>query len=109
MEWPLETRRKLARLVMERALGIQEEEFKAARQSGATFTRAVDLAYSRILDLLEPLGFERAGGDWRIESSMTTPVMFEQSDTNLWFDTIQGRVVRISKENAEKVLVLGIP
>jgi hypothetical protein len=35
-------------------------------------------------------------------------MLFKQSRTNLWFETAQARIVKISKKQAEKVMVLGI-
>jgi len=104
MKWTLETRRKLAKMVREKALAIQRCEFSKSKP--ATFSKIVDLADKKVLELLAPLGFEKANKDWEHESNEDV-MIFKPSKTHLWFTTIQGRVVKISKENAEKVLVLG--
>lgn len=105
MKWTLETRRKLALMIKVRALGIQEEEFKEAKKNLRSFSEVIRSADGKVLRLLAPLGFKRADKDWAIESNQDI-MMFKPSDTHLWFSTIQGRVVTISKEKAEKVLVL---
>lgn len=107
MKWTVETRTKLARLIRDRALGIQEQEFKDAKKAFKTFSEVIRSADDKVLGLLAPLGFKRADRDWEVESNLDI-VMFKPSDTHLWFTTIQARVVKISKEKAEKVLVLGI-
>jgi AAA+ ATPase superfamily predicted ATPase len=107
MKWSPETRRKLAKMIRDRALGIQEQEFKEAKRTLKTFSEVIKTADSKVLGLLAPLGFKRANKDWEIESNQDI-MIFKPSETHLWFTTIQGRVVKISKEKAEKVLVLGM-
>jgi hypothetical protein len=108
MKWHAEQRRKLALMVRARALGIQEQEFRDARLKRKTFSEVIKTADSKVLGLLAPLGFKRAEKDWEVESNQDI-MLFKPSDTHLWFTTIQGRVVKISKEQAEKVMVLGFP
>lgn len=115
MKWSLETRKKLAKMIRDRALGIQEQEFREAKRTQAqmglgikTFSEVIKMADSKVLGILAPLGFKRADKDWEVESNQDI-MMFKPSETHLWFTTIQGRVVKISKEEAEKILVLGIP
>ncbi len=107
MNWDLETRRKLAKMVKEKALAIQDEEFMRAKGSGRSFYDVVQDVDRRILEKLAPLGFRRANQDWKHESN-TDVMLFKQSRTNLWFETAQARIVKISKKQAEKVMVLGI-
>ncbi len=95
-------------MIRDRALGIQEQEFKEAKKTGKTFSEVIKMADSKVLGILAPLGFKRADKDWEVESNLDI-MMFKPSETHLWFTTIQGRVVKIGKEEAEKILVLGIP
>ena len=108
MEWDAKTRRKLALLVHRKATSIQEEEFHKARGNLRTYHEILVEVDKRILEVLAPLGFRRANKDWEHESH-TDVMLFKDSPTTLWFATAQGRVVKISKEKAEKVLVLGFP
>jgi len=108
MEWPQSQRRKLGRMVKDKALAIQEEEFKKAKPARLTFGEILENVDRRILESLGPLGFQRANKDWEHEVH-TDLMIFKQSETHLWFETAQARIVKISKEDALKVLVLGIP
>lgn len=110
MEWDLETRRKLAKEIRRVSLRIQEEEFAA--NSGKHFAEGVENTIRRIMEKLEPLGFEPANKDWKHQEgdgNMFLENLYEDSETHLWFETAQCRVVKIEKSLAERVLVLGIP
>lgn len=95
MEWTMDARVKLALMVRDRCMRIEEEG------------DIRDVVERRIYELLEPLGFQ-ATKDWDIES-ISDVIIFRDSPTHLWFSAGQGKVVKISKEEAEKVMVLGIP
>lgn len=110
MNWTRETRLKLARIIQELSLEIQREEFSRK----GIFPEMVENTIRRIMEALEPLGFEKANRDW----SHLNPEylggghnlrIYRDSPTHLWFETAQCRIVKISKENAEKALVLGFP
>jgi len=107
MEWTHSQRRKLARLVKTRCLAIQSEEFHKARGTRTTYEEILKEVDRRVTEELAPLGFTRANKDWEIEVHNDL-MMFKDSPTHLWFDTAQARIVKISKEQAEKVLVLGM-
>ena len=107
MEWDLEARIKLAREVKKKSLEIQRMEF--AR--GGAWADMVELAIERIMEYLGPLGFERADRDWRTDKVVQDQDLkiYGQSETHLWFETAQDRVVKIRKDLAEKNLFLGLP
>lgn len=107
MEWPPEKLVKLARMVKEKCMSIQNGEF-VAKRTLRTYEDILEDIDQKIYERLGPLGFERADRDWQLDSDVEYP-LYRQSRTHLWFDTAQGRVTRITKEQAEKVLVLGIP
>lgn len=109
MRWTQELRVKLARMVKEKALAIQEDEFNHSRKDLRTFGELVNEVDRRIIEAFEPLGFMRANKDWEHEVFYGDPPMFKPSRTTLWFDTVQGRIVKIRKKDAEKVLLLGFP
>lgn len=102
MHWDLETRRKLARLVLALSTKIQMEELRRARN----YRQVLDETDRRLTEILEPLGFKKANKDWIPEFGEDIS-MFQPSRTHLWFGTVQARVLKISKRDAEKVLVLG--
>ena len=111
MEWTRETRRKLALKIRELSLEIQKEEF--AKQG--KFPEMVENTIERIMERLEPLGFTKATGRFQMEFGEHIRKMdanihvYRDSETHLWFETAQSRIVTISKEDAEKLLVLGLP
>lgn len=106
MNWTRETRTKLARRIRILSLEIQDEEF--ARPG--SFPEKVENTIERIMERLEPLGFKRANKDWKSEGHEDLGFnLYQDSPTHLWFETAQARVVTISKEDAHKVLVLGLP
>jgi hypothetical protein len=107
MEWPQSQRRKLARIVKTRSLTIQDEEFRKARGTLLTYGDVLEEVDRRILEELAPLGFTRANKDWELETHSDL-MIFKDSPTHLWFETAQARIVKISKEQAEKLLVLGM-
>jgi hypothetical protein len=107
MEWPQSQRRKLARLVKTRCLAIQSEEFSKAKGTWTTYEDVLDLVDRRVMEELAPLGFTRANKDWELEVHNDL-MIFKDSPTHLWFETAQARIVKISKEQAEKLLVLGM-
>lgn len=106
MEWDRETKLKLARKIRKLSLEIQEDEFGGSR---CGFVKLVENTMKRIMNKLEPLGFEPANRDWAFVEEDEGGKLYQDSPTHLWFETAQGRIVKISKENAEKLLVLGIP
>jgi len=108
MEWDIKTRRKLAHIVKRKALAIQEDEFRNAMKSRLTFGEIIDVVDRRILEVLGPLGFQRAEKDWEHESHEEI-MIFKPSKTHLWFETAQGRIIKISKKRAEKIVILGLP
>lgn len=114
MNWTIDTRIRLARRIQELSLEIQNDEFARCTAGGANFPEAVENTIERIMEALGPLGFEKANRDW----SHLNPEylggghnlrIYGDSTTHLWFETAQGRIVKVSKENAEKALVLGFP
>lgn len=109
MEWDLETRRKLAREIRRLSLEIQNEEF--AKNNGKHFAEGIENTIRRIMDKLAPLGFEPANKDWMsLEQGVNTMEnLYQDSPTHLWFETAQCRVVKIRKDLAHKLLVLGFP
>ena len=109
MEWDLEARIKLAREVKKKSLEIQSMEF--AR--GGAWADMVERSIKKIMEYLGPLGFERADRDWRTDKVVQDQdqdlKIYGQSETHLWFETAQSRVVKIRKDLAEKTLFLGLP
>ena len=110
MEWNKENRLKLARNIRQLAIKIQEEEFS----KHTNFPDMVNKTIQRIMEKLQPLGFERANNDFNMDSGEHLGEghllhIYKESKTHLWFETAQCRIVKIRKELAEKVLILGIP
>jgi len=110
MEWTRETRLKLAKMIREVSLEIQGEEFF----SRTNFPDMVERTIGRIMKRLEPLGFEKADRDWEPEFHENlgmgyTLNVYKDSQTHLWFETAQSRIVKIKKDLAHKLLVLGFP
>lgn len=111
MEWTREIRRKLALKIRKISLEIQTEEF--AKEG--SFPEKVEKTIGRIVERLEPLGFTKAKGFFQVEfgehiRDMNANIhVYRDSPTHLWFETAQSRIVTISKDDAEKVLVLGLP
>lgn len=100
MEWTRDIRHKLARHIRELSLKIQTEEFSKK----GIFPDMVERTIGRIMERLEPLGFESANKDWVHEDGL-----YKDSPTHLWFEIAQCRIVKIRKDLAEKLLVLGFP
>jgi hypothetical protein len=107
MEWTQSHLTKLALIVKTRALTIQDEEFRKAKGKLLTYHEILEEVDRRILEELAPLGFTRANKDWELETHSDL-MIFKDSPTHLWFETAQARIVKISKEQAEKLLVLGM-
>ena len=108
MEWTRDARLKLAREIRRISLAIQGEEFFVR----TNFPEMVERTLERITKRLEPMGFEKADRDWEPEFHENlgmgyTLNVYKDSPTHLWFETAQGRIVKISKDLAEKLLVLG--
>jgi len=100
MQWPKDKREKLARLIKARSEEIKQDILGDSNSYTDKFDK-------NVLEFLKPLGFIRSHW-WQVESNDTI-LMLRQSPTHLWFHTIHGLVVKISKEQAEKILVLGLP
>lgn len=109
MNWDRETKIKLAREIRRVSLKTQEEVFREARN--VPFPECVENTIKKIMARLRPLGFEPADRDWNLEEHphLLGISIFQDSQTHLWFEIAQARVVKIEKSLAEKVLVLGIP
>jgi hypothetical protein len=107
MNWDRQKREKLARMIAMKCLEIQNHCISHVQITGENWPRILELTDERIMALLGPLGFERANKDW--DESHEDVMLFKQSDTHLWFQTAQARIVRIEKTKAERVLVLGLP
>lgn len=109
MNWTREVRLKLARRIRELSLEIQKEEFARHASGGANFPETVENTIERIMERLAPLGFERANRDWTYleEGVDAMENLYHDSPTHLWFETAQARIVKIRKEDAEKILILG--
>lgn len=109
MEWTRETRLKLARRISELSLEIQREEFSRK----GIFPEMVENTIRRIMEALEPLGFEKANNDFDMEFGEYTrgnPLhIYRDSPTHLWFETAQCRIVKIRKDLAYKLLPLSLP
>lgn len=104
MHWDLETRRKLARAIMDLSLRVQLEQLKQARN----YREALDATDRRIMGMLAPMGFTKANSDW-IPEARDDLTIFHQSEDHLWFETVQARVLKIRKKDALNLLVLGFP
>lgn len=107
MDWPLETRKRLAKLVKDTSLRILFDTQNDCTIPNRTHLDVLEWTNEKVLEFLEPLGFIRTKKDWRIEEYGGRVTLFRQSETHLWFETAQGGVVKITKEDAQKVLVLG--
>ena len=109
MEWTRDARLKLARRIRNLSLEIQKEEFST--NNGKHFAEGVENTIKRIMDKLTPLGFEPANKDWtHLEDGVDIMEnLYEDSPTHLWFETAQCRIVKIRKDLAHKLLVLGFP
>lgn len=107
MNWDRQTRIRLARMISAKCQEIQNQCILESRLTG-NWPKILELTDERTMNLLEPLGFKRANKDWE-HDALVAFVLFKQSDTHLWFETAQGRIVKIEKTKAERVLVLGLP
>ena len=108
MEWPLEKRAKLALKVRERAISIRDQETLNGRREGLSYEEISRRADERIMDLLGSIGFERVHEGMELERA-GIPMIFRQSETRLLFETVQGKVVSISKDDAIKLDLFEIP
>jgi hypothetical protein len=102
MQWSKDKREKLARMIKARSEEIKQNNLGDSDEHSYT-----DKFDRNVLEFLKPLGFRRSHF-WQIESNESI-LMLRESPTHLWFHTIDGLVVVISKEQAEKILVLGLP
>lgn len=115
MDWNIESRSKLARLVLDKSVSIALESQEPFHTLG-DYNNLLERINKKILEYFVPLGFESADLDepaeekvpWA-EGTMSKPVMLRQSSTHLFFETCKRKVIKIEKEKAEKLVVLGLP
>lgn len=105
MEWDKDTRRRLAREIRRMSRDILIEECRGP----GNFQDMVERAVGRIMEKLRPLGFEPANRDWLFDEEYKGENLYRDSPTHLWLETAQGRIVKIDKTQAERILVLGVP
>lgn len=92
---------------MNMSLNIQNEEFRNFKSTPETQNFNNDKTRKRIMEILEPLGFDWAHDDYTEEKRKPfSVVIYRDSPTHLWFATACD-VVKIEKEKAERLLVLG--
>jgi hypothetical protein len=91
---------------------IFSEEGLHRVDQGWSVKEAVNLCVNRMMETLEPLGFNRSN-DGRLESchefgSKVGIKVYKQTKSHLWFHIGGNQTAKIEKERAIKLLVLGL-
>ena len=106
MRWNRSVRAKLAKMVWGRSLEI-DEQIRSVCRSLDVYTDERD---RRIPAYFEGLGFRRATADeWVYDPSYNHPPLFKARGAFLFVIICNQMVMKIEKEKAENILVLGMP
>lgn len=106
MRWTRSVRSRLARMVWERSVEIDNEI--RARCVGAF--RYMGERDKRIPEYFEGIGFKRAtASEWCYDASYNHPALFKPGRSHLCFLICNQMVLKVHKDKAAKILVLGLP
>lgn len=106
MRWTRDVRTRLAKVVWERSTRIDGEVRASCRGLHEYATRR-DQA---IPSYFEGIGFRRAFADeWVFDPSHNHPALFKPRGGYLFFLICNQVVMKIEKDKAAKILVLGLP
>jgi hypothetical protein len=106
MRWNIAARARLAKVIWEKSRQI-DEEVMASNNNLRDYTRERDW---RIPAYFEGLGFRRATAEeWHYDRSSNHPTLFKPGRSHLHFLICNQVVLRIHKDKAAKMLVLGLP
>lgn len=106
MRWNRESRRRLAKIVWEKSVEIDNQVRSTARGVD-NYMRGRDC---RISAHFAPLGFVVAKPhEWVYDRSHNHPALFKPGRNHLFFLVCTQHVLKVEKELAAKMLVLGIP
>lgn len=106
MRWTRRARARLAKMIWERSVQIDNE----VRSRSAGLLRYMGDRDSRIPDYFEALGFNRARADeWCFDPSYNHPPLFKPGRSHLFFLVCNQVVLKVHKDKAAKMLVLGLP
>lgn len=106
MRWNRKSRLLLAKMVWERSVQIDGEIRRVSRGLDS-YTRKRDL---EIPAHFESLGFTRARADeWIFDPTHNHPALFKPRGAYLFFLVCTQDVMKVDKDLASKILVLGLP
>jgi len=106
MRWYRKTRAKLAKIVWEKSIQMDNE-----MRASCTNLREYTSRRDQFIPLyFEGLGFRRATAEeWHYDPSYNHPALFKPGRSHLYFLICNQAVMRIHKDKAAKMLVLGLP
>lgn len=106
MIWNRKARAKLAKVVWDRSTQI-DDEVRASCRNLREYTGKRDHALPLYF---EGVGFRRATAEeWKYDPSYNHPALFKPGRSHLYFLICNQMVMRIHKDRAAKMLVLGLP
>ena len=106
MRWDRKMRARLAMMIWEKSIQIDDE----LRASCSNLHDYTDKRDRKIPRYFEGLGFRRATAEeWHYDPSYNHPALFRPGRSHLYFLIPTQAVMRIHKDIATKILVLGIP
>lgn len=106
MRWTRKVRLRLARAVWAKSVEIDRD----VRSRSVGLLRYMGERDSRIPEYFEGLGFSRARADeWCFDPTHNHPPLFKARGAFLFVLICNQVVMKIEKEKAAKILVLGLP
>lgn len=105
MMWDLKARSKMADLVFRRSIKI-DDEIRSRSVSVKDYTKKRDAI---IPEYFGGLGFERVTAEeWQYDPTYSHPAQFVPKEGKLFFLVCNQMVLKIDKDLAAKLLVLGL-
>lgn len=106
MIWNRKARARLAKVIWDKSTQIDNE----VRASCTNLHDYTDQRDRKIPGYFEGLGFRRATAEeWHYDPSYNHPALFKPGRSHLYFLICNQAVMRIHKDKAAKMLVLGLP
>ena len=106
MRWDRKARARLAMMIWERSIQIDDK----IRASCTNLHQYTDERDRKIPGYFEGLGFRRAtASEWVYDPCYNHPALFKPGRSHLYVLIPTQDVMRIHKDKAAKMLVLGIP
>lgn len=106
MRWNRSVRGKFAKMVWERSVEIDNQ----VRSVSRSLEVYMDLRDAEIPEYFKGLGFIRANADeWVYDPTYNHPPLFKARGAFLFVVICNQMVMKIEKEKAEKILILGLP